>query len=259
MSDSRHEEFQVGGRHKIEVNLPSGEVVFLPGEPGRVDVDVEGPNAEDLVIEQRGGRILLRTPHRWSNRWDSFEVTVKTPPGADLEVNAASADVDVQVVSRTLLARLASGGIRIGEIEGDATVETASGDVELGEVGGNLSVNTASGDVRLDRAGGRVMVQSASGEVQLGTVLAALSSSTQSGDFEIEDYEGGDLECNSTSGDVRIGLPSGRTLDVDLNTLSGDIRSDFSPEGGDGATARLRVRTVSGDITLLRATEISTH
>ena len=259
MSDSRHEEFQVGGRHRIEINLPSGEAVFLPGEPGRVDIDVEGRNAEELVIEQRGDRILLRTPHELGSRWDSFEVTVRTPAGADLEVNAASADVDVQVASGTLLARLASGGIRAGEIEGDATVQTASGDVELGEVGGNLSVSTASGDVRLDRAGGRVAVQTASGVARLGTVLAALSYSTQSGDFEVERYEGGDLECNSTSGDVRIGLPSGRTLDVDLNTLSGDIRSDFSPEGGDGATARLRVRTVSGDITLLKATGISTH
>ena len=241
MSDSRHEEFQVGGRHRIEVNLPSGEAVFLPGEPGRVDIEVEGQNVDDLVIEQRGGRILLRTPHGSGSRWDSFDVSVRTPAGTDLEVNVASADVDVQVATGTLLARLASGGIRAGAIEGDATVQTASGDVELGQVGGSCSVNTASGDVRL------------------GTVLAALSASTQSGDFEVERYEGGDLECNSTSGDVRIGLPPGRTLDVDLNTLSGDIGSDFSPEGGDGATARLRVRAVSGDIILLRATGISTH
>lgn len=241
MSDSRHEEFQVGGRHRIEVNLPSGEAVFLPGEPGRVDIEVEGQNVDDLVIEQRGGRILLRMPHGSGSRWDSFDVAVRTPAGTDLEVNVASADVDVQVATGTLLARLASGGIRAGAIEGDATVQTASGDVELGQVGGSCSVNTASGDVRL------------------GTVLAALSASTQSGDFEVERYEGGDLECNSTSGDVRIGLPPGRTLDVDLNTLSGDIGSDFSPEGGDGATARLRVRAVSGDIILLRATGISTH
>jgi DUF4097 and DUF4098 domain-containing protein YvlB len=259
VSDSRHEEFQVGGRHRIEVNLPSGEAVFLPGEPGRVEVEVEGRNAEELVIEQRGSRIVLRTPQGSGSRWDSFEVTVRTPANADLEVNVASVDVDVQVATGTLLARLASGGIRAGEIEGDATVQTASGDVELGEVGGSCSVNTASGDVRLGQAGGRVAVQTASGVARLGTMLAALSASTQSGDFEVEHYEGGDLECNSTSGDVRIGLPSGRTLDVDLNTLSGDIRSDFSAEGGDGATARLRVRTISGDITLLRATGISTH
>ena len=87
----------------------------------------------------------------------------------------------------------------------------------------------------------------------MGSVLAPLSVSTQSGRFEVEHYEGGDLECNSTSGDVRIGLPPGRTLDVDLNTVSGDIRSDFSTEDGDGATARLRVKTVSGDIVLVRS------
>ncbi|HEX5848011.1 MAG TPA: DUF4097 family beta strand repeat-containing protein [Rubrobacter sp.] len=257
MSGFRHEEFQVGGRHKIEVTLPAGEMVFLPGEAGIVEVDVDGQNAEELDIEQRGGRILVRTPNRSGSRWDSFDVTIRTPAGTDLEVNAASADVDVQVDVGTLSASLASGDIRAGIIEGDAAVEAASGDVELGEVGGGLSANTAAGDVRLGRLGGRATVRTASGDVQLGTVLAALSASTQSGDVEVEDYEGGDLECNSTSGDVRIGLPSGRTLDIDLNTLSGDIRSDFSPEGGDGATARLRVKTISGDITLLRATGIS--
>jgi hypothetical protein len=35
--------------------------------------------------------------------------------------------------------------------------------------------------------------------------------------------------------------------------VSGDIRSDYSPEEGDSATARLRVKTVSGDIVLVRS------
>ena len=253
MSDSRREAFEVGERPRIEVNLPSGDAVFLPGEPGRVEFLVEGRHADELVIEQHGGRIFLRTPGRSGSRWDSFDVTVRTPAGADLEVRAATADVDVQVALASLSASLASGDITAGEIEGDATLESASGDVELGEVGGNLAVSTASGDVLLRQAGGRVTLNTASGEVRLGSALAALSVSTQSGDCEVEHYAGGDLECSSTSGDVRIGLPSGRTLDVDLNTVSGDIRSDFSPEDGDGATARLRVKTVSGDIVLVRS------
>ena len=253
MSDARRESFEVGGRPGIEVNLPSGDVVFLPGEKGTVEVLIEGRNADDLVVERRGDRIVLRTSDRAVGRWDSFDVTVRTPAGADLEVRAASADVDIQVALHSLGASLASGDIRVWEIEDEATVESASGDVELGEVGGNLVVSTASGDVALGRADGRVEMHTASGEVRLGSVLAPLSVSTQSGDFEVEHYEGGDLECNSTSGDVRIGLPPERTLDVDLNTVSGDIRSDFSPEDGDGATARLRVKTVSGDIVLLRS------
>jgi DUF4097 and DUF4098 domain-containing protein YvlB len=253
MNGSRRETFEVGGRPRIEVSLPSGNIDFLPGEPGKVEVDVEGRNAQDLVIEQRGGRILLRTPEGLGGRWDSFDVTVRTPAGANLEVRAASADVDVQVALGSLGARLASGDVRVGEIGDDATVESASGDVELGEVGGNLDVSTASGDVELGRAGGRVVVRTASGGVRLGNVLAALSASTQSGDLEVGHYEGGDLECSSTSGDVRIGLPPGLTLDVDLNTVSGDIRSDFPPENGEGATARLRVKTISGDVVLVRS------
>jgi DUF4097 and DUF4098 domain-containing protein YvlB len=253
VSDTRRETFEVGERPRIEVNLPSGEAVFLPGEPGKVEIFVEGSHADELVIEQRGGRIFLRTSERWGGRWNSFDVTVRTPAGADLEVRAASADVEVQVALGSLGASLASGDIKAGEIEGDASVESASGDVELGEVGGSVAVNTASGDVHLRQAGGRVALSTASGEVRLGSVLAALSVSIQSGDFEVKHFEGGDLDCNSTSGDVRIGLPSGRSLDVDLYTLSGDIRSDFSPEDGDGATARLRVKTISGDIVLVRA------
>jgi DUF4097 and DUF4098 domain-containing protein YvlB len=253
VSDYRRETFEVGGRPGIEVNLPSGQVDFLPGEKGTVEVLIEGSHADDLVVEQRGGRIVLRTSERSVSRWESFDVTFRTPAGADLEVRVASADVDVQVALGSLGANLASGDIRVGEIENEATVESASGEVKLGEVGGNLAVSTASGDVLLRRADGRVEMHTASGEVRLGSVLAPLSVSTQSGDFEIEHFEGGDLECNTTSGDVRIGLPPGRTLDVDLNTVSGDIRSDFSPEDNDGATARLRVKTVSGDIVLVRS------
>jgi DUF4097 and DUF4098 domain-containing protein YvlB len=253
VSDSRRETFEVGGRPGIEVNLPSGDVVILPGENDTVEFLIEGRHADDLVVEQRGGKIVLRISDGSVSRWDSFDVTVRTPAGADLEVRVASADVDVQVALGSLGANLASGNIKVAEIENHATIESASGDVELGEVGGSLAVSTASGDVMLRRADGRAEMHTASGEIRLGSVLASLSVSTQSGDFEVEHLGSGDLECNSTSGDVRIGLPPGRTLDVDLNTVSGDIRSDFSPEDGDGATARLRVKTVSGDIVLVRS------
>lgn len=249
----RRETFDVVGRPRIELNLPSGGAVFLSGEQGKVEVQVEGRHAEEFVVEQLGGRIVLRTPGGWASRWDSFDVRVRVPAGADLEVRAASADVGVEVDLGSLSASLASGDLRAQKVEGNAAVETASGDVELGGVGGHLAVSTASGDVRLGETGGPAAVNTASGEARLGSVLGALAISTQSGDCEVGHYAGDDLECNSTSGDVRIGLPPGRDLDVDLNTISGDIRSDFSPEGGDGTIARLRVKTVSGDIALVRA------
>lgn len=254
MSDARRETIEVGWRPRIELSLPSGEAVFLPGEQGKVEVQVEGRHADEYVIEDVGGRIVLRTPVGWRSRWDSFDVTVRVPAGVDLEVKAASADVGVEVDLGSLSASLASGDLKARKVGGNAAVESASGAVDLGEVEGHLAVSTASGDVRLGEVRGHAAVNTASGEARLGSVLGALAVSTQSGDFEVEHYAGDDLECSSTSGDVRIGLPPGRDLDVDLNTVSGDIRSDFSPEDADGATARLRVKTISGDIALVRAT-----
>ncbi len=253
MSEGRREVFEVGWRPRVELSLPSGNAVFLPGDEGRVEVRVEGHHAEEFVVENLGGRIVLRTPAGSGSRWDSFDVTARVPAGVDLEVKTASADVGAEAALGSLNASLASGDLRVRKIEGNAAVESASGDVELGEVGGHLAVSTASGDVRLDEVRGHAAVNTASGEARLDSALGALAVSTQSGDMEVGHYAGDDLECNSTSGDVKIGLPPGRDLDIDLNTVSGEIRSDFSPEDADGATARLRVKTISGDIALVRA------
>ena len=266
MSDARRERFEVGERPGVELNLPSGKATFLPGEPGRIEVLVKGHHADEFVIEQVGGKVLLRTPGQMRSRWDSFDVTVGVPEGTDVEVRAASADVEARVALGSLAVEVASGELRVGDVGGDAAVRSASGDVEIGVVAGDLAVNTASGDVRLRGVEGDAAFNTASGDARVGFALAALAVSTQSGDVEVERYEGGDLECNATSGDVKIGLPPGRALDVDINSVSGGIRSDFSTDLEDvtsspasptaktaHAGARLRVKTVSGDISLVRA------
>ena len=77
----------------------------------------------------------------------------------------------------------------------------------------------------------------------------------------------GGRDTASASRDVGIGLPPGRALDVDINSVSGEIRSDFSTDPNrpaeqpprplapqtENANARLRVKTVSGDIAPFRA------
>ncbi|HKH11859.1 MAG TPA: DUF4097 family beta strand repeat-containing protein [Rubrobacter sp.] len=255
MSGARRERFEVDGRIRVELNLPSGRAAFLPGGPEAVEVTVEGRQADEFVVERVGDGIVLRTPGSARSRWDSFDLTVRMPAGGELEVRAASADVRAEVELGSLKVDVASGEVVAGGVAGEATVRSASGDVELGDVAGDLAVNTASGDVRVRQIGGRAMLNSASGDVRVGEALGVLAVSSQSGDVKVGRYAGEDLECGSTSGNVRIGLPPGLNLDVDVNTVSGEIRSDFAPEEGNGATARLRVKTISGDIILHRASE----
>ncbi len=262
MSDTRNETFEVGGEPKVELkNLPSGHASFLPGEEGKVEVKVEGYHADEFEIEHRGDKISLSAPERLATRlglatrWDSFEVTVRMPAGTELAANVASANVDVEVDLAKLGFNSASGDLKAGNVEGDAGVNTASGGARLDRVGGKLGFNTASGDVRVREVGGDLGVSTASGDLRVESALSNLKFQSASGDLEVGSFGGESLNCNIHSGDARIAIPPGRTLEVDLNTLTGDIRNELaagedSEEDENGATARLRVKTLSGDITL---------
>ena len=64
------------------------------------------------------------------------------------------------------------------------------------------------------------------------------------------------------SGDVRLGVRPGTRLHIDANSTSGDISSEFdvkdSPsEQPSGLEARLQLKTVSGDIEIVRAAPVS--
>lgn len=256
MAETRNETFEVGGNPKVELkNLASGHASFLPGEDGEVVVVVEGRHAEEFEIRQSGDAITLRAPDTLTSRWNSFEVTVRMPAGTELAANVASADVDIEVDVAKLGFNSASGDVRVKGVEGGAGVNTASGDVGVESVGGNLGVNTASGNVRVREVGGNLGVNTASGDLRVESALADVGFSSASGDLEVGRYGGESLECQTHSGDVKIGIPPGRTLEVDMNTLSGDIRNELGEAEGEqnGATARLRVKTLSGDITLARA------
>lgn len=65
------------------------------------------------------------------------------------------------------------------------------------------------------------------------------------------------LDCDSASGDVRVGVRPGTTAWLDLATVSGRTRRELDDVTGEAAGGRcdvnLRVRTTSGDIHVFRA------
>lgn len=250
---ARREAFAVLQRPAIEVRLASGSVRVLPGPDGQLEVQIDGHDPGGFQVSQSGDRVVVSQPSG-VRRWASYDITVTAPVGVAVEARLASADLDVAVGAATVRAEVASGDVRAGEVTGDVRVKAASGDVAVEDVGGNLEVSSASGDVRARRVAGSVNVSTASGVLSVEAVGGSFSAKSASGDLVVRSFEGTDLKVATMSGDVRLGFPPGRTLDVDLTTLSGDVRNDFGmsgDSGGDSAPAgraRVRVRTVSGDI-----------
>ena len=66
----------------------------------------------------------------------------------------------------------------------------------------------------------------------------------------------GQVDTGKTlSGNLKIGIPPRRRVDFDVQSLSGEMRSDLPP--GDGSpperTIEIKVKTISGDVLLVGA------
>lgn len=257
MSATRSERFAVEGPARLEVQFPAGHLEAVEGEPGEVTVEVRGPHADSFEIARLGSGTIIVRPTERRMRWGSHRVVVRAPAGSSLDARVASADVTVAVDLADVVAHSASGDVTAGAIAGDCEVNTASGDVRLGPVGGTLSARSTSGDIRAASVGGAARLNTASGDLRLDRADADVETRTASGDLEVGRYAGADLQAQTMSGNVRIGVPPGRDLDVRLRSLSGSIRTP-SAVSGDGSSTepddgRIEVRSVSGDITLVRA------
>ena len=97
------------------------------------------------------------------------------------------------------------------------------------------------------------MVKTGSGDLRVVDAADDVSLSTGSGDLRIDSGRQGRFTVKGASGDVQIGIPAGIPVWTDINTVSGQIRSDLEGAGEPTAGAdhiEVRAKTVSGDVVL---------
>jgi DUF4097 and DUF4098 domain-containing protein YvlB len=271
----RSERYDTPGPIRLNIEVPAGRVrvetadaaeTTLDLEPGHDD-DASREAVENARIEFRGDELSVVVPEQQRTFGISFGrraaviATVRCPHGSSVEIKTRSADVDARGRYWRAVINTTSGDVVVGEVEGDADFNTVSGDLRVGPVGGRVSANTVSGDVVLERAGGKLSVNCVSGDLTVREAASSVNVQTISGDVQLESVEAGDVELNSISGDLRVGIKRGSRVGVDATAVSGDLDSDIelgsdegSPgDGDDGPLVDLRARTVSGDLRITRA------
>lgn len=251
---NRRERLPVDGPCELVVRLASGRVEVAEGEPGTVEVEVDGPKADEFTISAAGSRVVVEQPSG-GLRWSRHTVVVRAADVDRLDAKLASADLLLDLAPGAVEVDVASGDLRMGDCRGAVRVRSASGSVSLGSLAGGASLSTASGDVAVEAVGGDAKVTTASGDVWVGSCAGAFSARSASGDVRLGRYDGTDISAVSMSGDVSVGFPSGRELVTDLKAVSGDVRSLFGerepdPDEADPVAVRVRLRTTSGDVTI---------
>lgn len=264
----------------LRVRLPTGRVVVGTADAPRTTVELvplgrRGQDAlEDVEVridERRGGHVITieqRDRFRFGPiqiSWGAdLEARITCPPGSNLELSSGSTDLRVDGELGDVEVKTASGDVELDSVRGKLQVKTASGDVSVGVIESDATLTTVSGDLRIDRLRATLEARSVSGDVTIGEVAAPPIPSTTSGDVDLDTAGAGEVRVQTISGDARIGIARGMRVWIDAASVSGALESglglaDQVPDAdsgeGQGPVVPLRVKTVSGDVSVARAAE----
>jgi hypothetical protein len=207
-------------------------------------------------IDLTGGRLVVRTPKALPLRTVPIAVTVTAPAGSHLTTRSGSANVLVTGPAGRLDLQTGSGNVATDRAGGVARVQTSSGTVRLGPMLAGLRARTGTGDVEVSSIGGATTLFTGSGDVWLGAVSGDVMARTGSGDVTVADAASGQIELQTGSGTIRIGIRPGAPAEVDLSSVTGEARSELDLSNTRPATEpslRIRGRTASGSAVVSQA------
>jgi DUF4097 and DUF4098 domain-containing protein YvlB len=268
-------EFPVNGPidTNIRINGGAAQIVAEERDTAMVEITPYGTSegareaAANTRVEMQGDTLVVEPPTGggwlWRRDW-RVRMLVRVPLDSGLHVRSASADVHIEGRWAEGGVHTASGRLSVAEVTGALNAHTASGDVQVGRVGGGLQARSASGDLVVGAIGGESSLTTASGDIRIGDAAGSVTVRTASGDVELRQAHSGEVRMNSASGDLVIGVAPGTLVHLDLTTVSGDTRSDLAVENAPpptdkGAGLGINARTVSGNISVVRAVNHASH
>jgi DUF4097 and DUF4098 domain-containing protein YvlB len=258
---------------RLILRIPVGRIEITTTDTQETTVDVrrtDGRDAgiagtDDVRVEFRDSRrgpgqllaVVDRNRHSWFAKQASYDVSIQTPHGAQIEVVTASAEVTGKGRFESANVRTASGDVSFENVTGRTSIKSASGDVRVHESQGSVILASTSGDIRLGSAEGHVTASLVSGDLHVDEAADGITARSVSGDLSIQAIDRGSVDLNSVSGDADIAVRPGRRVWMDVVSASGDTFCDLdaTDEGGTAGKADvdIRVKTGSGDVRILRA------
>lgn len=258
-------------RGRLEIENLKGRIEVRAWD--RAEVKIEGSlgkGVEKLEIEGDRQHLAVRVKYprsgglgffSGSDKSEPTQLRLMVPRQADLEIDAVSADIDVNgVASGELSIDSVSGDVTVAAAPGEASIDSVSGDLHLTLNSDNVSTESVSGDLTLrGRLGGEVHVETVSGDIEITghqSSVHKLTGSSVSGDMRIGTALApkGRIALETVSGNLRLSLPRNLSASVRGESFSGDLAAPGAqiskPRHGPGSSFEHRYGNGDGEVTL---------
>ncbi|MEJ2637503.1 MAG: DUF4097 family beta strand repeat-containing protein [Calditrichia bacterium] len=228
------------------------------------------------------GKFRNPSHKNWNGPGLRYEVTVPYQYNVDLKTSGGS--ISVGKLQGAAAAKTSGGSLQFGEIDGEVTgktsggsitvdgcakntnVNTSGGSINLGAIGGNVDANTSGGSIKIEKAGGNVIAATSGGSINVGEVMGTIDARTSGGSVTAKIKKQPENACRlkTSGGSVTCYLPDNAAVDLDAETSSGRVESDFdvTVKGKmeehsllgkiNGGGPELLLRTSGGNIRLLK-------
>jgi lia operon protein LiaG len=286
----RIEEGNIGGRETLRVLYPSDRIVYPEvrrGDHTNISVRDDGTWGDDKGADERSGRERNRVQISGSGSGlEAYaDLRVLVPRGQRIVIRNAVGEARITSVDADLAVDVASADVIAEQTRGHLSLDTGSGSVTVTDAQGNLDLDTGSGSVTINGVKGQTLrMDTGSGSIHGGDIdVADLKADVGSGGVQLQrvraqrvDVDAGSggtevellssvdqLKVDAGSGGVTVRLPASLSADVDLETGSGGIDTDFAVQVtrieqrhvvgriGDGH-GRIRIESGSGHVRLLK-------
>ena len=283
---------RLGSTGRVSVSNASGSITVTGGSGDQVSIEAvkrtrgDRQLLDDVAVEiaERPGRLEISTdyPNRRSSRQQagvSVDYTLTIPAQASIEIESASGAITISHVKGAISVESASGTVNVTGAERLEEIETMSGRVELVDstLEGDPEVSSMSGSILVRNVNAQALrLETVSGRIEASAnVSQRLDMSSVSGRLELVGRlsRNGRYSIESHSGTVHLALSGDTGFELEADSFSGSIRSDFPARTtqqtsrdsrgrsrsvramratyGDGS-ATLEIQTFSGSIVLER-------
>jgi DUF4097 and DUF4098 domain-containing protein YvlB len=199
-----NESLDAAAEGQVRIEVVRGRVEVVGWAENRVTVEgTRDDQSEAFVVNREGDTVTIEDRLARNVRGgEGTRITVRVPEGSRLRVSSVSADLSAESIS------------------GAVSLQTVSGDIDGTALGGEVEISTVSGDVELTTEASRLHVRSTSGDLLVDnrTPLTRGRIDTVSGDVELKTgiAGDGDLELESVSGDITLGLRGEQNARIEI-------------------------------------------
>jgi hypothetical protein len=191
-----------------------------------------------IEVEKEGNTLRIKTKYpeggkTWNRR--SLNVSVKyslmIPAKASVKIESVTGNVDLEKIGGAVKVNLVTGGIVVKKADKGVDCETVTGKIDLQDITGDVFMEAVTGKITVSHIRGSIEANVVTGRIELRDVSEAsvVHGNTVTGKviYDGKINRDGRYTLKTHTGRIEMILPADSGFDLEANTFSGSIASDF--------------------------------